>query len=95
MLYAIFCIDKPGMGERRKTATEAHVAYLATNPIKVVISGPLVSDDGTRVVGSLFIVDAADRAEVATFQRNDPLVAAGVWETVDVRAFNMRVDNRD
>ena len=95
MRFAIFCIDKPGMAETRKTATEAHIAYLSTDPIKVVVSGPLMSDDGAAIVGSMFIVDAADRAEVEAFQKGDPLVAAEVWQSVEVRAFNMRVDNRD
>ncbi len=95
MLFAIFCIDKPGVEEKRKQTMPAHIEYLATNPIKVVMSGPLVSDDGERIVGSLFVVDAEDRASVEEFQRNDPLIEADLWQSVEVRAFNKRIDNRD
>lgn len=95
MLFVIHCIDKPGMEAARAAAIDGHVAYLATRPIKVVMSGPLTSDDGARVVGSFFIVDAADRAAVEGFQAADPLYRAGIWATVDVRAFSKRVDNRD
>ena len=95
MLFAIFCIDKPGTEATRKENMAKHVEYLGTNPIKVVISGPLMSDDGQKIVGSLFIVDAKDRSEVERFQRNDPLVHADIWQTVEVRAFNKRLDNRD
>lgn len=95
MLFAIHCIDKPGMEAVRAEAIAGHVAYLATRPIKVVMSGPLTSDDGSRVEGSFFIVDAPDRAAVQAFQAADPLYRAGIWATVDVRVFSKRVDNRD
>ena len=95
MLFAIMCIDKPGVEEKRKQAMSAHIEYLSSNPIKIVISGPLVSDDGERIVGSLFLVDAENRASVEEFQGNDPLLEADLWQSVEVRAFNKRVDNRD
>ncbi|MCG6874222.1 MAG: YciI family protein [Betaproteobacteria bacterium] len=91
MLFIIFCIDRPGVEEKRRQAISGHIEYLAKNPIKVVMSGPLVSDDGTKTVGSLFLVEAADRAEIERFQRADPLYNAGIWETVEVRAFNKRI----
>ncbi len=91
MLYVIFCIDRTGAEEKRRQAIPGHVEYLAGNPIKVVMSGPLVSDDGAKTIGSLFLVDAKDRAEIERFQRADPLYNAGVWETVEVRAFNKRI----
>ena len=91
MLFIIFCIDRAGAEESRKQAIQGHVEYLATRPIKVVMSGPLVSDDGSRAIGSLFLVEAASRAEIEAFQRADPLFKAGVWETVQVRAFDKRV----
>ena len=66
----------------------------ATNPINVELSGPLTTDDGETVIGSFFMVDAADREEIEKFQRNDPLFHSGIWASVDVRAFAKRVDNR-
>jgi uncharacterized protein YciI len=91
MLFVIFCLDRAGAEEKRKQAIQKHIDYLATNPIKVVMSGPLVTDDGARAIGSLFLVDAANRAAVEAFQRADPFFNAGIWETVEVRAFNKRV----
>ena len=91
MLFVMFCIDRPGAEEKRRQTVPAHIEYLATNPIKIVMSGPLVSDDGAKTVGSLFMIEAADRAEVERFQRADPLYNADIWETVEVRAFNKRL----
>lgn len=94
MLFTIFCIDKPGVAEKRNAVQNAHRDYLALSSIKLVMSGPLVDDDGETVVGSLYVVEAEDRAEVEAFQKDDPLVAADLWESIEVRAFLKRVDNR-
>jgi hypothetical protein len=96
MLFVIFCIDKPNAAETRAANMKAHVDYLATNPVKLHMSGPLVADDDPdKVVGSLYVVEADSRAAVEEFQRNDPLVAADIWETVEVRAFNKRLGWND
>jgi uncharacterized protein YciI len=74
---------------------QAHKNYIDTGPIKVLLSGPLTTDDGKGIVGSFFMVDAADRAHVERFQRNDPLFKAGIWASMEVRAFAKRIDNRE
>jgi len=95
MLFVIFCLDKPGAASLRAANMQAHRDYVATGPIKVVLSGPLTTDDGQETVGSFFMVDAADRAHVERFQRDDPLFKAGIWASIEVRAFVKRVDNRE
>lgn len=95
MLFVIYCLDKPGAAGTRAANMQAHRDYLATGPIKVVVSGPLTSDDGQGIIGSVFMVDAADRSEVERFQRNDPLFKSGIWATTEVRAFTKRIDNRE
>lgn len=91
MLFVMFCIDRPGVEEKRRQVIPAHIEYLATNPIKIVMSGPLVSDDGGKTIGSLYMLEAANRAEVEEFQRADPLYNADIWQMVEVRAFNKRL----
>jgi len=95
MLFTIFCIDKPGVTEKRAAAMPGHVKYLEQSAIKNVMSGPLMDDAMENVVGSLYVVDAPDRAAVEAFQKDDPLVQADIWESIEVRAFNKRVDNRN
>jgi len=94
VLFVIYCLDKPGTGKTRAANMQAHKDYIATGPIKVVLSGPLTTDDGQDIVGSLFMVDAAGRSEVERFQRNDPLFKSGIWASTEVRAFTKRIDNR-
>jgi uncharacterized protein len=96
MLFTIFCIDKPGQAEIRAAAMPGHIEYLnAQTDIKNVMSGPLMDDAMENIVGSMYILDAPDRAAIEEFTKGDPLVAADIWQSVEIRAFNKRVDNRD
>ncbi len=94
MHYVICAKDKPGMVETRLANYEAHKAYLASNPIKFLMSGPLV-DEGDRetMLGSFFLVEADSIDEVRAFNANDPFKAADIWETVLIEPFFMRVNN--
>ena len=47
-------------------------------------TGPLQSDDGTQIVGSLWIVSANSRAEAQKFVDGEPFNRAGVFENARV-----------
>jgi uncharacterized protein YciI len=94
MLFAIHALDYADALPRRLATYDAHKAYLAAAAMKTVVSGPLVADDGVTMIGSLFIVEAASKADVVAFNRADPFAAANVWKTVEIHAFSKRVDNR-
>ena len=42
------------------------------------------------MIGSLFLVEAPDRAAVERFNRADPFHAAGIWDNVTITRFNRR-----
>jgi uncharacterized protein YciI len=46
------------------------------------------------MIGSFFLYEADDIAEVMRFNSSDPFNEAGIWRTVDIRPFLKRVDNR-
>ncbi|MFD1194490.1 YciI family protein [Seohaeicola saemankumensis] len=94
MHYVIHCLDHAGALDRRLAHYAAHKAYLSNPSVKIVISGPLLADDEETMIGSMFLVDADSLAQVEAFHRNDPFHAAGIWETVSIRPFNKRMDNR-
>lgn len=91
MLFTIHAIDKPGMDAKRAEVIDAHRDYLAGEPIQVVMSGPLMSDDESKPIGSFFIVEAESRAQVEAFQAADPLVQADIFEQMNVQVFHKRV----
>jgi len=93
MLFVIHARDKAGALPTRLTNYDAHKAFLSdTSPhgVRIVMSGPLVADDGTTMTGSLFLVEAADRATVEKFNQADPFHSAGIWENVQITGFIRR-----
>ena len=89
MLFCVHCVDKPGHVEVRQANIDSHRAYLAGGdlPVEVVMSGPLMADDGETMIGSLFLVEAPDRAAAEAFNRADPFTDAAIWERIDINPF--------
>jgi uncharacterized protein len=94
MHFTVYCLDHEGMVEKRLAHYEAHKAYLATTPVKMVMSGPLLASDQQTMIGSFFLYEADDIADVFRFNSKDPFNEAGIWRSVDIRPFSKRVDNR-
>jgi uncharacterized protein len=93
MLFVIHALDKPDALDVRLAHYDAHKAFLiGPNPygVHIVMSGPLTADDGTTMIGSLFPVEALDRASVERFNRADPFQDAGIWERVTITGFQRR-----
>jgi uncharacterized protein YciI len=94
MHFIIHCLDRAGALQTRLDHYDDHKAYLASTPVKIVVSGPLLADDGETMIGSLFLIEADDRATVDGFHRADPFFRAGVWEKVEIHPFLKRLDDR-
>ena len=94
MHYVIHCLDKKGALQTRLDNYDKLKTYLATPPVKVVISGPLVADDGETMIGSFFLVEAESKQAAQAFHDNDPFKHVGVWEEVRINPFLKRMDNR-
>jgi uncharacterized protein YciI len=93
MLFVIHALDKPGALPIRLAHYDAHKKFLSDTSafgVKIVMSGPLVADDGETMIGSMFIVEADNRAAAEAFNRADPFHAAGNWETVTITGFLRR-----
>jgi hypothetical protein len=85
MLFTILCTDKPNHEHLRIGTRQAHLDYLGGFKDRVVMAGPLQTDDGTRMTGSLLIMDFADRKLAEAFAANDPYNKAGLFENVVIR----------
>ena len=99
MHFVVHALDKPDALPRRLGALAAHRAYLDTAPaehgVRVLLSGPLTSDDGEKMTGSFFLLDAPNREAIETMFEGDPIAKADVWETRTVTAFALRQNNMD
>ena len=93
MLFVVHAMDRKDALPIRAKLWRAHRIHLDEAPrhgVEVVTAGPLVDDDGETPIGSLFIVDAKDRAALDAFTRSDPYLANGVWETIEIHAYNKK-----
>jgi len=92
-LFAVHALDKAEALPRRLELYTAHRNFIENDRaygLSVVISGPLQSDDGETMIGSLFIIDAPSRAEVESFTQADPFQVEGVWGHVTITRFHRR-----
>jgi uncharacterized protein YciI len=86
MLFCLHIQDKPDRVETRKQFVDEHRAYQKDCGVDVTLSGPLLAEDGETMIGSIFFIEAADRAGVEKFIANDPFTRNDVWgETVLTR----------
>ena len=85
-LFAIHCLDKPDAGGLRAKTRGVHLDYLAKREAALFAAGPLLGLDGSPV-GSLVILDCADRKAAYAFAAADPYSLAGLFQSVAVTAW--------
>lgn len=85
MHFVFYCTDKAGAGAVRAANREAHLAYLKAHADNVFAAGPLQTDDGAGMTGSVLILDLPDRAAAEAFAEGDPYAKAGLFDSVVIR----------
>jgi uncharacterized protein len=93
MLYVVYALDKKDALPVRAKHYRAHREHLDKadeHAVDVVTAGSLVADDGETPVGSVFVVDANDRAAVDAFTKSDPYHVNGVWSGVNIHVYNRK-----
>ncbi|MET3794884.1 YciI-like protein [Aquamicrobium terrae] len=93
MLFALICKDKPGALQIRLDTRPAHLAFLdeLNAGQKLAFAGPFLDAEG-KPDGSLVVVEAADKAEAQAIAARDPYAGAGLFDSVEVRAWNWVVN---
>jgi uncharacterized protein YciI len=93
MLWVVHAIDKKDALATRAKFYRDHRVHLdraEAHEVGVVTAGTLVADDGETPVGSIFVIDAKDRATVDAFIRSDPYCVNPVWGSVQVHGYNKK-----
>lgn len=93
MLYTIYCIDIENSKFIRDKFYPEHKSFLSKTDrygIDIIMSGPLMNDRNDDAIGSLFVIDAADRLSAEEFHHNDPFYKAGVWQKTYITSFIRR-----
>ena len=87
MLFAFHLVDRADSAELRARVRPEHKACLALVADRIAFAGPLLADDGQTMLGSLLVIDFADRAAALAWQRDEPFTRAGLYATSQVHAF--------
>src|SRR3546814_11902287 len=69
--FVAMCVDKPNSSDLRAEARVDHLAYIEDAHDKLLLVGPLLSEDD-QIAGSLFLVEADDLRAAQDFIQNDP-----------------------
>ena len=80
MQFVIHAHDKADGETGRAPLREAHLEYLQDHKDIIVARGPLLDDEGKKTIGSVLIVDVADKAEALAFWGNEPFNRAGFYD---------------
>jgi uncharacterized protein YciI len=88
MLFALICKDKPGKLQIRADTRPDHLAFLEglNAEKKLAFAGPFLDADG-KPNGTLAVVDVPDRAGAEALAATDPYAKAGLFESVEIRAW--------
>jgi uncharacterized protein YciI len=94
MHFAFVCADKAGALQVRLDTRPEHVAYLneLNTAGKLAFAGPFLGDDG-KPTGSLVVVKAETMDEARQIAAADPYAKAGLFESVEVKAWNWVFNN--
>jgi uncharacterized protein YciI len=86
MLFAVIRHDKPNSVGLRQSERPKHLTYLEGVTDCITSGGALLDDKGQQI-GSILIIDVADRAAAEHFAATDPYVEAELFATTHIAAF--------
>ena len=87
MLFALSLIDGPNSAPLRTRLRPEHKEYLARVADRIAFAGPLLTDDGQEMIGSLLVIDFADREAVRGWLNDEPFTRAGLYASQQVHRF--------
>ncbi|UUZ70508.1 YciI family protein [Polaromonas sp. P2-4] len=87
MIYVLTLIDKPDSLPLRQRMRPEHKAYLGAMADRIAFAGPLTSDDGQTMIGSLLAIDFESRDAAHAWLASEPFTRAGLYATTSVHAF--------
>ena len=87
MLYTFVLLDRPNGAELRQRVRPELKAYLGEVGDRIAFAGPLTTDDGEAMIGSLLVIDFASREAAQSWLANEPFTRAGLYASSAIHAF--------
>ncbi|MGY6533592.1 YciI family protein [Glycocaulis sp.] len=81
-VIVIRAIDDPDRLHVRDEQLAAHIAFVETHFARYAVAGPILDEAGA-MIGSLFILHAADEADARAFMADEPYVVHGLYGSLE------------
>ena len=92
MQFLIKAYDGDGMLEKRMEVRPRHLEGMKALGRQIICAGGLLDDEG-RMKGSALVMEFENRAALDEYLKNEPYVAEGVWQKVEVETMNVVLVN--
>ncbi|WP_404295855.1 YciI family protein [Halomonas sp.] len=87
MIFVFHLLDKPDSQALRQRLRPEHKAYLGAVVDRIAFAGPLLTDDGADMIGSLLAIDFDSREAAVEWLAAEPFTRAGLYASVMINAF--------
>jgi len=87
-LFTLHALDKTDGGAAIRAANRSnHLEWAGKLGDRLRVGGPLLSDDGEQMIGSLLIIEAESLESLRAEMAEDPYAKAGLFERVTLTPF--------
>ena len=93
-LYIVQFEDHPDVAELRERLFASHIEFLDRNKDRVLIPGSMREVPSDQPLGGLWIVEAADEAEVREIFKDDPFWVNGMRASVRINRWQKAFPER-
>ena len=92
MQFLIKAYDGEGMLEKRMEVRPRHLEGMKALGKQIICAGGLLDEKG-KMKGSALVMEFPDRVAVDEYLKNEPYVAEGVWDRIEVEIMNVVLVN--
>ena len=92
MQFLIKAYDGEGMLDKRMEVRPRHLEGMKALGKQIICAGGLLDEAG-KMKGSALVLAFPDRAALDEYLKNEPYVAEGVWQKIEVEHMNVVLVN--
>ena len=92
MHFLVKAYDGEGMLDKRMEVRPRHLDGMKALGRQIICAGGLLDETG-RMKGSALVMEFPDRAALDDYLANEPYVAEGVWQKIEVETMNVVLVN--
>jgi uncharacterized protein len=87
--FLVIAHGRPGMTDKHDELVDEHRRYVADGGYtdSMIMSGPLLGEDGEEWLGSTFAIDLPDRATLDALLAGDPFVREDLYADVEIHSW--------